>query len=460
MSVRALLFAGALFVAMPVQAQNTQDQPGATDVPPASSTDSNDQASLRSVVTDVLGSVLTGPSWNLGISLFGGYNQTNVSSSSSVGGTLASLVRSGATAGGSTQFSTFTALRRVSLGIGAGSSTNYFRSTSRFLTSYNASASQSITLGRRTTVSAGETFSYTPFYALNQFLGLQNFAGTQLTMPVQGTFDSAIGDMRQYRYTAQAQMSHPFTDRTSVALTYAADLTGLDDPKPIRHYQQGGFRFTHMIGQGIGYHMGYGYGQATFIGIADPTVFHNIDVGLNLNKALSISRRTTFSFSTGTAVNRNASEDRVGQGGTPIPGQTRTYFNVIGQASLTHNIGRSWNARVNYGRTWQMIDGSYVPFLGNTVTAGISGRLGAGTTLGTSAAYLLGGRQATGVAGQRQALSTNTFLNFRLKRSLSGFVQYGFYRQQFDLSQTGLNLPRNFSRHSLRTGLTLSVHSR
>jgi hypothetical protein len=121
-------------------------------------------------------------------------------------------------------------------------------------------------------------------------------------------------------------------------------MASLDSAQPNQMFHNAGFRFSHMLTAGFGYHLGYGYGQASFQGVTNTNAFHNIDVGLMMNRALSITRRTKFSFSTGTTINRNGV---VGANGSAVSRADHSP-NLIGQANLTHNIARSWNARIAY----------------------------------------------------------------------------------------------------------------
>jgi hypothetical protein len=52
----------------------------------------------------------------------------------------------------------------------------------------------------------------------------------------------------------------------------------------------------------LGLRTGYGYQTATYGVDARTLGYHNIDVGVDYNKALSFSRRTTLSFGTGTSA--------------------------------------------------------------------------------------------------------------------------------------------------------------
>ena len=53
------------------------------------------------------------------------------------------------------------------------------------------------------------------------------------------------------------------------------------------------------MSRALGYHVGYR--SETPSSAAYPTTLHNIDVGLDLKKRLSLTRRTEVTFTTGTA---------------------------------------------------------------------------------------------------------------------------------------------------------------
>jgi hypothetical protein len=216
-------------------------------------------------------------------------------------------------------------------------------------------------------------------------------------------------------------------------------------------FHQVGGRVSHTLTQSLGYHGGYSWGPAGVVSAQNTTTFHNVDVGIDFRKAFSVSRRTTFSFSTGsTAARRGAA--------TSVPGSGRTEFHLLADANLNHNIGRTWHASIAYSRGWQILDGALQASLNDAISAGVSGRLGQRVAIGTNGSFLLGQTQTA--TTHNRAYAVRTFLNFTLSRVLSGFAQYTYYRQQFDLSQTGLTLPFDISRNGVRAGVTLSLRSR
>jgi opacity protein-like surface antigen len=133
-------------------------------------------------------------------------------------------------------------------------------------------------------------------------------------------------------------------------------------------------------------------------------------------------------------------------------------FHFLGSANFGYNIGRTWHAAASYRRGWEILNGSLQPFLNDAVTAGVSGGLGRRGAAGMTASFLLGEQQST--TANNHAYAVGSFVNFQLRRNLSGFAQYAYYHQQFDLTLTGLNLPFKVSRNTARAGLTLSLRSR
>lgn len=464
---RLSLLLVVLLTAAPLCAQDQTGQQGSGDGS-GDGAGRGKSTDTRNVFTDTLGAMLTGPSWNLGVSIFGGYNRSNLPQVSSSSGTLTSIIRNGVTGGVNTQLGTGFSSRFGSYGFGGGTATNYFRSTGRFITSFSGNASQALQIGQRGRLSAGESVMVAPYYALSGFQGLSNFSGTQLTMPLQPAVNQAIGDMRQYRYSTALDYSQQFTDRTTMSARYNLDASALVTAAPQFYYHMASAQVAHTLTQSFGVHAGYGYSQLQYTPLNRKDGFHMIDIGVDVNRGLSITRRAKVGFSTGTTVNRrtpiNSNTTPTGTTGTTTAQPSQLVFNLIGNANLSYDIGRSWGARIQYGRTWQVVDGTYVPYLGDAISGGLSGGLGRNISLGAMGQYMLRMKQKSQTSSQNlsqgQAMAFNVFMNLRATTSISGFVNYGYYQQEFDLRQLGLNLPGAFARQSVRGGVSFAFRSR
>jgi hypothetical protein len=465
---RQILLVVVLLTAAPVCAQDQTGQQGGD----GSGDGGRKSTDTRNVFTDSLGALLTGPSWNLGVSISGGYNRSNLPQVNSSSGTLTSIIRNGATGGISTQVATSVSSRFGSFGFGGGTSTNYFRSTGRFITSFSGSASQALQIGQRGRFSAGQSVMMAPYYALTGFQGLTNFSGTQLTMPLQPAVNQAIGDMRHYRYASTLDYSQQLTDRTSLSARYNVDASALITATPQLYYHMASAQVSHTLTQSFGFHAGYGYSLMHYTPLGRSDGFHAIDVGVDVNRGLSITRRAKICFSTGTTLNRRTPVSNsttpgtgtAGTGGTTTAQPSQLVFNLVGNANLSYDIGRSWGARIQYGRTWQVVDGTYVPYLADAISGGVSGGFGRNVGIGAMGQYMLRLKQQSQTTSQNlsqgQAMAVNVFMNLRATDSISGFVNYGYYQQEFDLRQLGLNLPGALARQSVRGGVSFAFRSR
>ena len=435
-----------LVVATGAGAQGAPQQPQPPQTPQQPQ---EQEPEKRKLATDPASALATGD-WNVTVSGFGGYELSKYGYGSPPVGDAASdvpLNLSSPSGGGSARLSMVKTTRHDStLSFGGGATSSYYRTVGHAYTDANVYASQATAIGRHTTVAAAESVSYAPYYSIGLFPGLGTYAGTELSVPTVPTFDNATKLSPVFRYGAAGQLSHPFTDRTSFTANYSIQLFNAESLVDSVTHDVGG-RLSHTISKSFGVHAGYSFTTATYRGIPGNTGFHNIDVGVDLHKALSLSRRTVFSFSTGsTIVRRDVGSASSG---------AHTEFRLLGGADLDQYIGRTWSARVSYVRDWQLLEGSLIPFFSDAVSAGIGGNAGRSVTIGLSTSYLIGSMLGAAGGAHDQALSGTAWLQYEIGRALATYVQYGYYLHRFESSGAGLNLPARFDRNAVRVGLTL-----
>ena len=427
-----------LVVATVVGAQNAPQQPQQPQ----------EQEQERKLATDPASALARGD-WNITVSGFGGYELSKYDGAPSPSDPASdgSSNLSSPSGGGSARLSKVKTTRHDStFSFGGSVNSVYYRVEDQAFTDANAYASQATAIGRHTTVAAAESMSYAPYYSIGLFPGLGTYAGTALSVPTVPTSDNAAKLAPVYRYGAAGQLSHPFTDRTSLTANYSIQLFNAESLVDSVTQDVGG-RLSHTISKSFGVHAGYGFTTATYRGVQGNTGFHNIDVGVDLHKALSLSRRTVFSFSTGSTIVRRD----VGSGSSGA----QTEFRLLGGADLDQYIGRTWSARVSYVRDWQMLEGSLIPFFSDAISAGIGGNAGRSVTIGLSTSYLIGSMQGAAGGAHDQALSGTGWLQYEIGRALATYIQYGYYLHRFESSGAGLNLPARFDRNAVRVGLTL-----
>ena len=399
----------------------------------------------RRLTTDPPGTVSEGP-WALIISGFQAYDGSNSKTIEGVTGT--SLI-SGANSGESIRLKLQRGGRKSGYTFDAGNTLIYYPGDSSLLSDSNIGASQWYQVGRDTTISAGETANRSPYYNVGAFPGIGNYGGTDLSRPFVSTLATGGQSINTYRFTVETKVAHVIDPRNSIQATYNVTGNGVAGVQSRAVMHEVGGRYSHLINRTVGYHLGYAFGNAHFGGVS-PTVLHNIDVGLDLHKELSLTRRTTFSFTTGTTfIKAKPVNTAVDIGATK-------QFNILGHATLTHYIGQTWSAAANYDRGWQMLDAVLIPYFSDGITAAIGGNVGKRATLGFSSALISGAPLGIDSVTKDRALIESAWLQVSMGRKLTAYAQYTLYRQRFTLNGlSAIDLPERFNRNTARVGLTL-----
>src|SRR5207247_3153031 len=101
-------------------------------------------------------------------------------------------------------------------------------------------------------------------------------------------------------------------------------------------------RYSQRVSRYAGFHAGVGTRIGVYGSLRDAIRIQtrDIDIGIDYDRPLSLSRRTTFTFSTGSSL---------------VPDQGVTHYRVNGSATLTHAMGRTWTSRLQYSRALQLI---------------------------------------------------------------------------------------------------------
>ena len=198
--------------------------------------------------------------------------------------------------------------------------------------------------------------------------------------------------------------------------------------------------------------LGYGYTTAEYsqrVGFL-PQDIHHLDAGVDYGRALSISRRTRVSFSTGSAI--------LSGSGETFGGQTSGFsYHLTGTADLTHEMGRTWTARMSFRRGIELHEGFAQPFLSNAVTGGLSGLLSRRLLFGMGADYVSGNVGLTSGA-HYTSKAAHASLEYALSRRLALFGRYVYYQYEFDgLVGMDPRLPRALDRQGVRVGLSTSI---
>lgn len=340
---------------------------------------------------------------------------------------------------------------RVSVGLTGDLGVNGYASRSETAPTARTAGNVDWKLARHTTVDAAGSVVYAPEYRLGVFINPGSLTGSL------DPFGSVVPDydlfsLAAYRTSASVVLSQGIGRRasldgyyTSVAVNY------VEEPNDYRTQVVGG-RFTDRITQNLSLRLGYGYSVARYDALQGfpPQRVHNIDAGFDYGRALSVSRRTRLSFSTGSAI--------LARGQTLSNlGQNDYSYRFTGAADLTHEMGRTWKAQLGYRRGIDFREGFYDPFLYDSVTGNVGGLWSRRVRFSSSADYSVG-TVGVGSSNKFNAASANAGLEYALSRSLALFARYVYYAYEFD-AQVALNprFGRTLDRQGVRIGLTAFV---
>jgi hypothetical protein len=189
----------------------------------------------------------------------------------------------------------------------------------------------------------------------------------------------------------------------------------------------GGGRFRYQIGRGAFLKAGYYYADAHY---SDRASYgrHVLDLGVDYSHDLSLFRRTTFSFSSGTSIITYPAADvtsTLGRG-------ARNRFRVAGTAELRHEMGRTWTASLTYQRGVQFLESWPEPILSDSAGAQIGGSISRRLQF---SANLRGstGRVALGADDNGfNMYHGGATLTYALNRHLNVGALYSTYHHRFD----------------------------
>src|SRR5262249_18341707 len=158
-------------------------------------------------------------------------------------------------------------------------------------------------------------------------------------------------------------------------------------------------------------------------------------------KPLSLTRRTTLTFSVGPSM---------------IEQNNSRQYRVVGDAAISHEMGRTWAARATYHRGVGMVAGLNSAVFSDGFGAALEGLLTRRLDFTAMGSYSTGEFALTGAQNNFDTYQASARLRAALQQSTAVFVEYVAYRYQFD-SRFALpsGLPGRLVRQGVRTGLTL-----
>jgi hypothetical protein len=219
-------------------------------------------------------------------------------------------------------------------------------------------------------------------------------------------------------YTGGVGWSRQLSRRTtaSASYSYASRATTADVPQYMSQGAGGSIRYN--LGRGLDARVGYGYGEVRYES-RDPITHHSINAGLDFNRSLSFSRRTTLAFDTGMAA-----------AGDP-ENADRLRYRATGSASLRHELGRTWDVSLVYHRGLRFTDDWSAPLFSDSVSARLAGMISRRFRVHARAGASTG-RIGYGESNGFDTFYGDTGIGFALGRFASVGSSYRYHHHRLD----------------------------
>ena len=402
-------------------------------------------------------------SFDVTTSVLAGYDDNQGAPGTADVETVSPLLRTGSYLGVSGSVAYAWQTERVQVAGNLGINTRYYDDTGDFIgTSRGGGMGVSAQIGRRGHIFANQSLTYAPSY-------LYSLSSGRSAMPpgtVVGGGSYPLGDESVFVYDTTATAGYSVTRRGTIEAVGSyrySDFADTAGPtvKALRSYSVGG-RFRQGISRYASLRLGYAYrqGQYGFRGTNAGGGLHDIDIGVDYNRALSLTRRTTFDFSTGSALITTPLTDAA----LDVGSNNDLQFRLVGQAGLTHEMGRTWRARAGYTRGVGFAEAFAQPVVADGVNVSLTGfasrrldvtvngsfttgEVGLGPTLNTSAS-----------TSSFDAWNVSARTRYALGSMWAIYAEYFYYSQ--DLGTAVIvpsGVPSVLERQSIQVGLTLWV---
>ena len=310
----------------------------------------------------------------------------------------------------------------LSLNASGGTMGSYYPSLDdRFVRAAQGHLSVGKKLSTKTHVNASGTAAYQPF-TLQLFL-----PDVQGDVRESDSLDSFVTPESRMTYLANANLAHQLGRRTTLTALANYRTTERGESSGRLAHRGVGAQLSHNLARDLGVHAGYIYSEARLTdGRTIPN--HILRVGIDYNRPLSLSRRTTLAFRTGSSV---------------VETHDAMRLHAIGDVSLNHEIGRTWEATAMYSRRIVYYETWDEPTLANIARASLGGLFSRRVQFTAGMAYTSAGVGARSGAPRYETFQSGAALNFAISRFMSSGVTYAYYRHR---AREAVPLPEDFPR--------------
>jgi hypothetical protein len=210
--------------------------------------------------------------------------------------------------------------------------------------------------------------------------------------------------------------------------------------------------YRHQFNRYVGMHAGYGFRTAENGNTQGPIHEHDLDVGVDAGKGFELTRRTTFSFGTGSSV--IVSQRVSAPEGDPDQTGVSSRLYATGNADLTHRWARSWSASVGANQSLHYEPGFTQPLLSDQVYASLGGLVTRRLDVSVRSDYTTGTVGFGTVNNGFSTAETTGTARFALTSRLATYAQGFYYHYSFE---NAVVLPSYLQRGLERYGVTVGL---
>jgi hypothetical protein len=340
---------------------------------------------------------------------------------------------------------------RVQFAVNAGSNARYYSDLHEtIIANHSLGAGLKARVSSKTSVSVNEGVTYAPALFYGLFASAPTATLGEVVPPASNYL---VNDIRSYASNTQASIAQQLSQHGTLSFTSNlrfTDFTGHNASYPDVHTAEAGGRYNYSLSRGVALRLGYVFRRAEFAGSPRSTE-HNFDVGFDLSRALSPTRKATLSFSVGPTVATAplfvGSQELVRQ------------YRLVADASLKYELGRTWVLEGNYHRGFGYIQGLQSPVYTEAYQASTSGYLSRRLDLTVSAAYSTGEAALTGAAAEFATYTGNLRMRYAVSRMWAVYGEYLLYYYDFThlLSPLPPGVPPGLTRNGARAGVMLWI---
>jgi len=293
-------------------------------------------------------------------------------------------------------------------------------------------------------------FGESALFSTDVRLGLVGTTPGSGVPPATGNsgFDNSLQRDPYLNSLSDVVYSHSFSRASSVDATYGYGFYHFfnnDTERSDYREQRGGFNYNHAIGRYATLVLGYMYRYNRIPDSTEPPLTaHDVNVGVNYSRALSLTRTTQLSFHTGSTVTSSTNTN------SPTP-DTTTRFLVTGGAELTREIGQSWVAQARYSRDVKYDYGFSQPILYDAAGAWIGGLIGRNLDVSSGVSYIQGaiGLETTNY----HSLYAVSQIRWAISHNLAAYASYYYYGYNFASDVTlPVGVVQELDRNGVRVG--------